>query len=206
MQANFVLKSPTCFRAAGTQANFSPNLFSKTFRAITSFFCKIRSLFTQIFAGQNISDILLLGSFRTVTRLDLTNVVKPGHLMILAAFRFLRKSVLRNTFIKTPLLNNKTIISQAQLFILRLLKRRYWGAQAGFKPPVRGVRQERGGKREKYCLSQPIETSIRQMIIWKRENNNLSTGVIFLFSSLSLVLHSGLLSETWQSESSGCRP
>ena len=58
-QANFVLKSPTRFRAAGTQANFSPNLFSKTFWAITSFFCKICSLFTQIFAGQNISDILL---------------------------------------------------------------------------------------------------------------------------------------------------
>ena len=45
-------------------------------------------------------------------------------------------------------------------------------------------------------LSLPIETSVRQMNVSKRENNNLSTGVIFLFFPLSLVLHSGLLPET----------
>ena len=138
----------------------------------------------------------MIFSVLTVTRLDLTNAVQPGHLMILAAFRFLRKRVLKNTLIKTPLLHNKTIVSWAQLFILRLLNKRYSGAKAGFKAPVWGVRQERGGKREKYCFSQPIETSVRQMNVSKRENNNLSTGVIFIFSSLSLVLHSGSLPET----------
>lgn len=43
---------------------------------------------------------------------------------------------------------------------------------------------------------EPIETNGCQMNVWKRENNNLSTGVIFLFSSLSLVLNSALLPET----------
>ena len=108
MQANLALKSPTFFPAAGTQAYFSPNLFSKTFRGITSFFCKICSLFNEIFAGQI---KVIFRPVRTVTRLDLTNAVKPGHLMILATFRFLTKSVLINTLIKTPLLHNKTIIS-----------------------------------------------------------------------------------------------
>ena len=131
----------------------------------------------------------MIFSFHTVTRLNLTNAVKPGHLMILAAFRLLRKSVLKNTLIKTPLLHNKTIISKAQLFILRLLNRRYWGAQAGFKPRVRGVRQERGGKREKYCLSQPIEISVRQMNVSEREKNNLSLRRYFsLFLPLSCLI------------------
>ena len=124
-------------------------------------------------------------SFRTVTRLDLTNAVKPGHLLILAAFRFLRKCVPKNTLIKTPLLHNKAIISQTQLFILRLLNRRYWGAQAGFKPPVQGVTKERGGKREKYCPSQPIETSSPDERLEEREQLPVYRRYFSLFLPLS---------------------